>query len=80
MDYREKLIVEPGSKVKLKDIDPGFHGAIDSKEAAMAELQEVLDKITLLQEKLYAEKRHALLIVLQGIDAAGKDGVCWHVT
>src|SRR5205823_3616137 len=32
-----------------------------------------------LQELMYAERKHALLIVLQGIDTAGKDGVCWHV-
>jgi PPK2 family polyphosphate:nucleotide phosphotransferase len=36
-------------------------------------------RITHLQYMLYAEKKHALLIVLQGIDAAGKDGTCWHV-
>ena len=45
----------------------------------MPELGEALAGITRLQELLYARKKHALLIVLQGIDAAGKDGVCWHV-
>ena len=79
MDYREKLMVRPGSKVSLADIDPGFHGHHESHEKAMPELGETLSEITRLQELLYAEKKHALLIVLQGIDAAGKDGVCWHV-
>ncbi|TNB47815.1 polyphosphate kinase 2 family protein [Martelella lutilitoris] len=79
MDFREKLRIEPASAVRLADIDPSFHGSIKDKEEGKAELDAVLDEITPLQEKLYAEKKHALLVVLQGIDAAGKDGVCWHV-
>ena len=65
--------------MKLADIDPGFHGHHENHEKALPELDSTLDEITALQELLYAEKKHALLIVLQGIDAAGKDGVCWHV-
>ncbi len=79
MDYRKKLIVEPGSKVRLKDIDPAFHGKHETHEAALADLEKHVARITHLQYMLYAEKKHALLIVLQGIDAAGKDGTCWHV-
>ena len=79
MDYRKKLIVAPGSKVKLAEIDPAFHGKHETHEAALGELQEQVAKLTHLQYLLYAEKKHALLIVLQGIDAAGKDGTCWHV-
>ncbi len=79
MDFREKLRIEPASTVRLAEIDPAFHGNIKGKEEGKAELASVLGEITPLQEKLYAEKKHALLVVLQGIDAAGKDGVCWHV-
>ncbi|MCY6382115.1 polyphosphate kinase 2 family protein [Hoeflea prorocentri] len=79
MDYSERLIVKPGEKLRLADIDPGFHGHNESHEKAMPELGEALAGITRLQELLYAQKKHALLVVLQGIDAAGKDGVCWHV-
>lgn len=79
LDFRKKLIAKPGSHTRLSDIDPGFHGDLESKEAGKAELEGILAKISPLQEKLYAEKKHALLVVLQGIDAAGKDGVCWHV-
>ncbi|MCP4315134.1 MAG: polyphosphate kinase 2 family protein [Hyphomicrobiales bacterium] len=79
MDYRQHLMIKPGTKAKLADIDPGFHGHHESHEKAMPELAAALDEISGLQELLYAEKKHALLIVLQGIDAAGKDGVCWHV-
>ena len=79
MDYRKKLVVEPGSKVKLKAIDPAFHGKHEDEDGAKAELAKEVARLTELQYRLYAEKKHALLIVLQGIDAAGKDGTVWHV-
>jgi PPK2 family polyphosphate:nucleotide phosphotransferase len=79
MDYREHLIVKPGQHVRLKDIDPAYHGKNDSREKAQPEIDGYLERMSALQELLYAERKHALLIVLQGIDAAGKDGVCWHV-
>jgi PPK2 family polyphosphate:nucleotide phosphotransferase len=79
MDYRKRLLVEPGAKVKLRQIDPGFHGKHESEEHARAELGREVARLTDLQYRLYAERKHALLIVLQGIDAAGKDGTVWHV-
>ena len=79
MDYRKELIVEPGRKVRLGGIDPGYHGKGESREKAEPEIASYLARMSALQELLYAERKHALLIVLQGIDAAGKDGVCWHV-
>lgn len=79
MNLTKRLKVDPGSKVKLADIDPDFHGTHDSEDEAKAELQHNLIRITDLQRKLYADRRHSLLIVLQGIDGAGKDGTCWHV-
>jgi PPK2 family polyphosphate:nucleotide phosphotransferase len=79
VDYRKKLIVKPGANVKLGAIDPAFHGKHEHHKAALGELQEQVARLTHLQYLLYAEKKHALLIVLQGIDAAGKDGTCWHV-
>ena len=79
MDYRKKLIVEPGSKVSLKKLDPGWHGQHENETPAEEEIAKHLANIAEQQRLLYGEKRHALLIVLQGIDAAGKDGVCWHV-
>lgn len=79
MDLREKLIVEPGKRVRLKDIDPGFSGKHTSEFEARGDLDKNVARLSRLQEALYAEKKHAVLIVLQGIDAAGKDGTCWHV-
>jgi PPK2 family polyphosphate:nucleotide phosphotransferase len=75
---RELLKVKPGSKVRLADVDPGAtHGR--DKPSSAAELQKGLDRLTDLQDRLWAEQRHPVLIVLQGIDAAGKDGSVKHV-
>ena len=79
MDYRKKLIVEPGSKVKLRAFDPAYKGKHEDEKGAAAEMAKHLARITRQQRLLYGEKRHSVLIVLQGIDAAGKDGTCWHV-
>ena len=79
MDYRKRLAVEPGSRVKLETIDPAFHGKHADKAGAEADLAREVSRLTALQYRLYAEKKHACLIVLQGIDAAGKDGTVWHV-
>jgi PPK2 family polyphosphate:nucleotide phosphotransferase len=75
---RELLRVNPGSRVNLADIDPGeTHGR--EKGSSAAELQTGLDRLTALQDRLWAEQKHPVLIVLQGIDAAGKDGSVKHV-
>jgi polyphosphate kinase 2 (PPK2 family) len=79
MNLTKRLKVEPGSQVKLAAIDPSFHGKWKSPEDAKPELDRNLARITTLQRKLYADRRHCLLVVLQGIDGAGKDGTCWHV-
>jgi PPK2 family polyphosphate:nucleotide phosphotransferase len=79
MNLTKRLRVEPGSQVKLAGVDPSFHGNWKSPEDAKPELDRNLARITTLQRKLYADRRHCLLVVLQGIDGAGKDGTCWHV-
>jgi len=67
------LLVPPDSKIKLADVDPGnTHGV--SKEQAAARLVQNLKRLAVLQYLLYAEARRTLLVVLQGIDAGGKDG------
>jgi PPK2 family polyphosphate:nucleotide phosphotransferase len=78
-DFHKKLIVQPGSKFKLRDVDPGYHGKLESHEAALPEIQAHLQKMDQLQYLMYAEKKHSLLMVLQGLDAGGKDGVVRHV-
>jgi PPK2 family polyphosphate:nucleotide phosphotransferase len=78
-NYLKKLIVEPDTKVKLSDIDPDYHGKHESHESALPEIQKHVQKMEQLQYLMYAEKKHSLLIVLQGLDAGGKDGVVRHV-
>jgi PPK2 family polyphosphate:nucleotide phosphotransferase len=78
-NFVKKLIVEPGSKVKLRDIDPDYHAKFASRDAALPEIQTHLQRMDRLQYLMYAEKKHSLLIVLQGLDASGKDGVVRHV-
>ena len=73
-NYRKKLIVKSGSRIRLKHFDPGFHGKHESHKLALPEIQENLRKMEGLQYRMYAENKHSLLIVLQGLDAAGKDG------
>jgi PPK2 family polyphosphate:nucleotide phosphotransferase len=79
VDYRNKLIVKPGHKLRLKDVDPAFTGQHETQDVAGPELEQYRQKLTQLQGLLYAEKKHAVLIVLQGLDAAGKDGTIKHV-
>jgi PPK2 family polyphosphate:nucleotide phosphotransferase len=78
-DYRDRLRVKPGSKVRLKDVDPGYHGEGVTTADAAAMVAAYERQLELGQLKLYAESRRSLLIVLQGLDASGKDGVCRHV-
>ena len=79
MNFTKRFRVEPGSKVDLGAIDPDFHGDFQKDADAAQDLRRNLDRLTELQRRLYADHRHSLLIVLQGIDGAGKDGTCWHV-
>jgi PPK2 family polyphosphate:nucleotide phosphotransferase len=78
-NYQKKLIVKPGSEIRLKHVDPGYHGKHESHKSALPEIQENLQKMEELQYRMYAENKHSYLIVLQGLDAAGKDGVVRHV-
>lgn len=79
MDYRKEFRVKPGAKVKLSEIDPGSTGKHVSEKEALADIEKYRDKLRKLQYLLYSEKEHSLLIVLQALDAAGKDGTVNHV-
>jgi PPK2 family polyphosphate:nucleotide phosphotransferase len=68
-----ELIVAPDSKIKLADIDAGDTHRVD-KAATAARLAKNLQRLSVLQYLLYAEAKRSLLVVLQGIDAGGKDG------
>jgi PPK2 family polyphosphate:nucleotide phosphotransferase len=79
MNYRKKFLVEPGSKVRLGKIDPAYTGKHETQETAAEELAEEVKRMDRLQYLMYAEASRSLLIVLQGLDAAGKDGVIRHL-
>jgi PPK2 family polyphosphate:nucleotide phosphotransferase len=79
MDYRKKFVVEPGAKVRLSKIDPSYTGKHESHEKALPEIQKHVERMDKLQYLLYADANQSLLVVLQALDAAGKDGVVRHV-
>src|SRR5215475_11164894 len=78
-NYLKKFIVEPESKIRLKHFNPDYHGKHECHQEALAEIQEYVQKMEQLQYLMYAERKHSLLVVLQGLDAAGKDGVVRHI-
>jgi PPK2 family polyphosphate:nucleotide phosphotransferase len=65
--------------VSIADHDPADTGSYDSADEAREELAGLVDQIADLQARLYAEEKRSLLVVLQGIDAAGKDSTVAHV-
>lgn len=79
MDYRKKFIVEPDSKLRLAHIDPSCTGDEESAAAAAPATKLYLKKLTDMQMLFYAERKRSLLIVLQAMDAGGKDGTIIHV-
>lgn len=79
MDYRKEFLVAPESKVRLRDYDPAFDGKRLSEDEAATETEKHRARLRRLQLILYAEKEHALLVILQGMDGAGKDGTINHV-
>jgi PPK2 family polyphosphate:nucleotide phosphotransferase len=76
----DPYIIRDGRNFRLKDFDPGDTGGIRTdKPAAEGLLQDGVARLRDLQEKLYAQDRWGVLLVLQAMDAAGKDGVIKHV-
>src|SRR3954469_10274518 len=74
-----RYCVEPDEDVSLADHDSSATDSYDDADEARAELAGLVDRIADLQARLYAEDRRSLLVVLQGIDAAGKDSTVKHV-
>ena len=70
-----RYLVRPGQTVRLNDWDPDDTSGFDGdKDKGQKELEKLTLRLEKLQELLYAEHRHSLLVVLQGMDSAGKDG------
>jgi PPK2 family polyphosphate:nucleotide phosphotransferase len=78
-DLEARLRIRPGKKVRLADHDPDATPGLHSKERAAPVLAKNVERLAELQYRLYAESKRSLLIVLQSIDAGGKDGTIRHV-
>jgi len=83
----DKFLVTPGKKFRLKDIDPDWRSdelkelsKEELKASAAKVLEENLQELSEQQNRLYAHDRWSVLVVLQAMDAAGKDGMVKHVT
>jgi len=76
MNIAKHCIVKPGSKFRLKDRDPEETYGVHRNDKAH---QKTINRLRELQHLLYADRRYSLLIVLQALDAGGKDGTIRHV-
>ena len=77
--YNKKICVKNGKGFKLKEFNPSEKLHYKSEDSLKSELNNHKENISILQEKLYAQNKYAVLIVLQAIDAAGKDSCIKHV-
>ncbi|MBL7064064.1 MAG: polyphosphate kinase 2 family protein [Anaerolineae bacterium] len=76
----ERYRVKPGSQIDLSQWDPNDKSTFDgSKREAREALRALNERLEALQELLYAEDKHKVLIVLQAMDTGGKDGTIRHV-
>lgn len=75
----EKYLVKEKKKLDLYEVPTSYHGKLEKKEVKEVLIPENIKKIREYQERLYAENNQALLIVLQAMDAAGKDSLIKHI-
>jgi PPK2 family polyphosphate:nucleotide phosphotransferase len=79
MKIKSPYLIEPHRRVRISRISANDTGPYKHKEEASADLERHRRKLDELQELLTAESKHALLVVLQGMDTAGKDGTIRHI-
>jgi len=77
--YLKTLLVKEGKKVSLKKLDTDYDHKMLSKKEGEEILASGLAHLSKMQDMLYAENKHSVLIILQAMDAAGKDGAIKHV-
>ena len=75
----QPFLVSPNVRIALSSHDPGYTGDYRSKAETKSELKRNVKRLRELQEVLWAEGKHSLLIILQAMDAGGKDGTIKHV-
>ena len=79
MKLHKELLVKPGQPVALAKFDPGNTFGWEKSDAVAKRLEQNTARLAELQLRLFAASRHAVLIILQGLDASGKDGTVRHV-
>src|SRR5215212_11799388 len=77
--FAARFRIEPGKRAHLGRLDPADVKAFPDRKAAEEQSEKDGAAIDKLQDRLYAEGKRAVLVVLQGIDTAGKDGTIKHV-
>ena len=75
----EGFRITSGADFRLADHEPGFTGELKSKKEGKERLDQGIERLGELQERLYAHDRYALLLIFQAMDAAGKDSTVEHV-
>jgi len=79
MKLKSPYLIKPKTRVRLSHLPTREDGGFQSKEQAAPVMVKHRDRLMALQDVFYADQRHAFLIVLQGMDAAGKDGTIRHI-
>ncbi|MNI16199.1 Polyphosphate kinase 2 [compost metagenome] len=78
MNIKRYMIKDTNESV-LKKLDPDESGDFKSKEEAEAKMAKLKERLAELQDILFAQKKHSLLVILQGMDSSGKDGTVKHI-
>lgn len=79
MSYADEFRIKSGSKVNLGEIDADYTDKYKDEDEVTERLNQYCQRLSDLQAEMYAENQHALLVVLQAMDAGGKDGTIHHV-
>lgn len=77
-DVLKRILVKPGEKHKVSDFETNYTASL-TKEKSNNLLEENIQELAVLQDKLYAQDRYSVLVIFQAMDAAGKDGTVKHV-
>ncbi|AIQ54992.1 PPK2 family polyphosphate kinase [Paenibacillus sp. FSL R7-0331] len=79
MNIKRYMIKDTSENNILSQLDPSERGDFDSKEKAAAKMEKLKERLAELQDILFAQKKHSLLVILQGMDSSGKDGTVKHI-
>ncbi|MBT2292363.1 polyphosphate kinase 2 family protein [Paenibacillus albidus] len=75
----KRYMIKDTNKGLLHTLDPNETGELDSKKEAEVKMLQLKERLAELQDILFAQKKHSLLVILQGMDSSGKDGTVKHI-